>query len=156
VVDFEGLQEKAAQLFKTSVLIIAQEFMYTEFDWRIGVLGGEPLFACRYYMADQHWQIYNHAAHRVGHRTGGSDTMPIAAAPARVVQLAKKASGLIGGGLYGVDIKQNGDHFVVIEINDNPNIDAGIEDRYLGQRLYQQVIEYFLRQVETRRYRGAG
>lgn len=151
----EELKEKAGVLFKKSVLIIAQEFMYTEFDWRIGVLGGVPLFACRYYMADNHWQIYNHRAQRAGNRSGGFDTIPVEAVPAEIIQLAVKSCRLIGKGLYGVDIKQSGDRFVVIEINDNPNIDAGIEDQYLGPRLYQRVIEYFLRRVENHRYLGS-
>ncbi len=38
-------------------LLVAQEFVPTDFDWRIGVLGGEPLYACRYFMASGHWQI---------------------------------------------------------------------------------------------------
>ena len=29
-------------MLEDSDLILAQEFMYTEYDWRIGVLDGEP------------------------------------------------------------------------------------------------------------------
>ena len=38
-------------LFEKSSILLAQEFTPTEFDWRIGILNGEPLFACKYYMA---------------------------------------------------------------------------------------------------------
>ena len=31
--------------------------MPTDFDWRIGVLEGKALYACRYFMARKHWQI---------------------------------------------------------------------------------------------------
>jgi glutathione synthase/RimK-type ligase-like ATP-grasp enzyme len=50
--------------------------------------------------------------------------------------IAVKTANLIGNGRYGVDIKQREDQFVAIELNENPNIDAGVEDDYLGQDLY--------------------
>jgi len=40
---------------------------------------------------------------------------------------------------------------VVIEVNDNPNIDAGVEDKVLGQQLYERIMEEFLRRMEARR-----
>ena len=49
------------QLFKISDIVIVQEFLPSEYDWRIGVLDNTPLFACKYYMAKNHWQIYNWA-----------------------------------------------------------------------------------------------
>ena len=39
-----GAQALADELFEDTDLLIAQKFMPTEFDWRVGVLGGEPLF----------------------------------------------------------------------------------------------------------------
>ena len=36
--------------------------MPTEYDWRVGVLGGQPLFAVHYLMAKKHWQIVKHKA----------------------------------------------------------------------------------------------
>ena len=72
-------------------------------------------------------------------------------APSEVVKLALKATASIGDGLYGVDLKQNGDRVVVIEINDNPSIDAGVEDDYLGEDLYRRIMEEFLRRLERKR-----
>ncbi|MCU0356191.1 MAG: hypothetical protein MUE95_01290 [Cyclobacteriaceae bacterium] len=46
-------------MFRDSDLLIAQEFLPTAFDWRVGVLNGKALFVCKYYMADKHWQILN-------------------------------------------------------------------------------------------------
>src|SRR5690554_7706200 len=43
----EELESALAQLFEHSSLILAQEYIYTDFDWRIGVLNGKPLYACR-------------------------------------------------------------------------------------------------------------
>ena len=36
-----------------------------------------------------------------------------------------------GDGLYGVDLKDVDGRAIVIEINDNPSIDAGVEDQVL-------------------------
>jgi glutathione synthase/RimK-type ligase-like ATP-grasp enzyme len=40
---------------------------------------------------------------------------------------------------------------VVIEVNDNPNLDAGVEDRVLGEDLYRQVIGEFVERLDRRR-----
>jgi glutathione synthase/RimK-type ligase-like ATP-grasp enzyme len=68
-----------------------------------------------------------------------------------VLKAALKAARLMGNGLYGVDLKQSGDQVVVIEVNDNPNIDAGVEDAWLGEDLYRQVMLEFLRRMEAKR-----
>jgi hypothetical protein len=60
-----------------------------------------------------------------------------------------KASQTIGNGLYGVDVKEKDGKGYVIEVNDNPNIDRGIEDKYLGDELYRQVMAEFLRRMEN-------
>ena len=39
----------------------------------------------------------------------------------------------------------------MIEVNDNPNIDAGVEDAWLGEDLYRQVMLEFLRRMEAKR-----
>ncbi len=147
----DELKERSKELFQSSVLVLAQEFMYTDFDWRIGVLGGRPLFACKYFMSAGHWQIYNHSA-KSSLRSGGFETMAIEQAPIEAIKLAVKACSLIGNGLYGVDIKQSGDRFTVIEINDNPNIDAGVEDVHLGKLCYLRVMEHFFSEMERYRY----
>lgn len=45
--------------------------------------------------------------------------------------------------MYGVDIKEKDDKVYIIEINDNPSIDAGFEDRLLGDELYNTIMQYF-------------
>ena len=150
VEDQEQLLAASAELFERSVLILAQEFFYTEYDWRIGVLNRKPIFACQYFMSKGHWQIYDHSpdAEEV---SGDFRTMPVHEAPRKVVELAVKTANLIGDGLYGVDLKQAGDKVVVIEVNDNPNIDCGVEDVYLGDDLYKLVLEEFVRRLEVKR-----
>jgi glutathione synthase/RimK-type ligase-like ATP-grasp enzyme len=150
VQDREEMLEATAQLFEHSVLLLAQEFFYTEYDWRIGILNRKPIFACQYFMSKGHWQIYNHKA-KGGEINGECRTMAVHEAPRAVVELALRTANLIGNGLYGVDLKQSGDKVVVIEVNDNPNLDAGIEDAYLKDDLYSLVLEEFVRRLEIKR-----
>ena len=37
--------------------MIAQEWLPTAFDWRVGVFDRRPLFVCKYFMAPGHWQV---------------------------------------------------------------------------------------------------
>jgi glutathione synthase/RimK-type ligase-like ATP-grasp enzyme len=145
----EAFEADAERLFHDSELLLAQEFVPTEFDWRVGVLAGEPLFVCRYYMARKHWQIYRHEGGRV--QSGASDTLAVEDAPARVVETAVKAAGLMGDGLYGVDIKVIGGRPRVIEVNDNPSVDAGVEDAVLKDALYERIMRVFLERLDARR-----
>lgn len=141
------LRQKIAKLFKSSDFLIAQEFLPTDFDWRVGVLNNEPLFVCRYYMSEKHWQIYNHAK-SARSKGGAADTVPIENTPAEVIQTALAATKLIGNGLYGVDLKQRGDDVYVIEVNDNPNIDSGVEDQIGGAEVYQRIMKNLLQRIE--------
>jgi glutathione synthase/RimK-type ligase-like ATP-grasp enzyme len=75
-------------------------------------------------------------------------------APAKVVKNALKAANLIGDGMYGVDIKQVGSRCYIIEINDNPNVDAGNEDGVLKDALYREVMGVFLKRIEERKRGG--
>ncbi|MGS0466511.1 hypothetical protein ACU8V3_04580 [Cobetia marina] len=68
-----------------------------------------------------------------------------------MIKAALKATRLIGDGLYGVDLKQLEDRVVVIEVNDNPNLDAGVEDVVLGRELYHRVMQVFLERMQARR-----
>lgn len=147
--DQKELQKSLTQFFKTSDLILIQPFIPTEYDWRIGVLDNKPLFACRYYMAKGHWQIYNWGTS--GQEIEGRhETMPLHAVPEAIIKTALKASRLIGDSLYGVDIKSHGDKHYVIEVNDNPNVDFGIEDQIMGEALYQQIMAVFLQRIRRK------
>jgi glutathione synthase/RimK-type ligase-like ATP-grasp enzyme len=143
------LEATAATLFEESDVILAQEFMYTEFDWRVGVLNRQPIFVCQYLMAKKHWQIVKHSTDG-RFEQGSFKTMLVDEAPKAVVDIAVKAAGLIGNGLYGVDLKQNDRGIFVIEINDNPNIDTGVEDLRLKDELYKIIVREFIRRLDGR------
>ncbi|MCK7575880.1 MAG: RimK family protein [Chromatiales bacterium] len=148
--DRASLTRIAARLFKESDLILAQEYLYTPFDWRIGILGRRPLYACKYLMSRDHWQIVKHESDG-RHVEGEHETLAIADVPSAVIRTALKAADLIGDGLYGVDLKETPTGPVVIEVNDNPSLDAGVEDRVLGDELYARLIAEFVQRLDRRR-----
>jgi glutathione synthase/RimK-type ligase-like ATP-grasp enzyme len=141
-------RRKVLELLEGSDMLIGQEFLRTDFDWRIGVLDRKPLFACKYFMAAGHWQIYNNSAEDKDDYSGDFETMPVELAPRKVVSTALKAANLIGNGLYGVDIKDFHGRPIVIEVNDNPSIDAGVEDKILRHTLYDRIMEVFYQRME--------
>ena len=145
------LHARVPELLAKSDLIVAQEWMPTNFDWRVGALDGRVIFVCKYYMADGHWQIIDHAS---GGNEGPVEALAIGEAPEDMVHIALQAAQLIGDGLYGVDIKQVGNRYCVVEINDNPNMDAGNEDGVLKDALYREVMGVFLRRLEQRTQGG--
>ena len=148
------LHEQLRSFLKKSELVVAQEFVHSDFDWRIGVMAGKPLFACKYFMARGHWQIQR-VVHGGGREYGRYETLRVEDAPARATNLAVRAANAIGDGLYGVDIKQAGGRFYVMEINDNPNVDAGVEDAVLKDELYLAIMRTFYERMESRG-RGPG
>ena len=143
------LKRSVDALLKESELIIAQQFLPTAFDWRVGVLDGRPLYVCQYFMAPGHWQVIKRESER--RVEGRTVAISVGETPEIVVRTALRAANLIGNGLYGVDLKQTGSQCHLIEVNDNPNIDHGNEDQVLGNALYREVMGVFARRVREKR-----
>jgi glutathione synthase/RimK-type ligase-like ATP-grasp enzyme len=143
----EQLEAGLQKLLSRSDLAVVQSFFPTDFDWRVGILDREPLYVCRYFMAQGHWQIYHHGGKRA--KEGEAETLPVEDAPRDVIDLALKAANAIGDGLYGVDVKTVNGQSVLIEVNDNPNIDRGVEDAVLGDALYEKVMKVFRARVDA-------
>jgi glutathione synthase/RimK-type ligase-like ATP-grasp enzyme len=134
-------------MFQKSELVIAQEFLPTPFDWRVGIIDSQVLFVCKYFMAAEHWQIVNWNGKQV--QDGEVASIPPDQAPSGLLKTALKATALIGKSLYGVDMKEVDGKFYVIEINDNPNIDSGIEDKVSKEKLYTTIMDVFLNKIKT-------
>lgn len=146
-----AFHEGAQKLLDRSELIIAQQFIPTAFDWRVGILDRKPLFVCRYHMAHKHWQIQK-TEHTGRTIYGRVDTLAVEDAPEKVIKTALRAANLIGDGLYGVDLKETADgRCYVIEVNDNPSIDASLEDAVLKDELYRRVMQTFLNRIEHKK-----
>jgi len=139
------LDDVLEAFFEQSELVVAQEWVPTDFDWRVGVLDGRALFVCKYMMAPGHWQVIKREPGK--HVEGKTISLTIGETPEIVIKTAVHAASVIGDGLYGVDLKQVGEHCYVIEVNDNPNIDAGNEDGVLKDALYREVLGVFLRRI---------
>ncbi len=146
----EELIAKITELHAKSDIIIGQEFMQTDFDWRIGIIDRTPLFASKYFMAKKHWQIVARAGGK--EIEGDHETLAIEDAPPLIVETALKAANLIGDGLFGVDMKEVDGKPYVIEVNDNPNIDAGVEDEILKKELYSRIISVFAKRIDKIRH----
>ena len=143
----EEFKRVVEELFEETDLLLAQKFLPTEFDWRVGVLSGEPLFVCQYRMARGHWQIVKHRADGSS-REGGFRTFELDQAPKELLDVAGRAAKPIGEGFYGVDIKQTDHGFVVMEVNDNPNLEHGIEDAVGKDEVWVRLLKWFTERFE--------
>lgn len=146
----EEYQELVSAMLKKSELIIAQEYSPSDYDWRIGILDDKPFYACRYYMAKGHWQIYNWDASEKDDQDGNADCLPIEQVPKKILEVALKSAKIMGKGLYGIDVKEVNGKPLVIEINDNPNIDFGVEDGYYGDQVYMDILSALKNRLEKK------
>jgi glutathione synthase/RimK-type ligase-like ATP-grasp enzyme len=138
-----SFREIAKRFFRKSDVLVVQKFMPTAFDWRVGVLNGEVLYVCKYMIPKGRWK---HGVKLRGKPTfiwGRTVAMKRENAPAKLKEVALKACSIIGNGLYGVDIKEFGGEYVVVEVNDNPSIYAGYED-LRNKDVYEKIIKFLV------------
>lgn len=147
----ELLQEKLNHLFAISELVVAQAYVQSAYDWRVGILDGKVLFVCKYHMAKNHWQIINWQSKIKRDQSGAVESIRVEDAPAKVIDYALRASMAMGDGFYGVDLKVSGDQVYVIEVNDNPNVDYRIEDQILEDELYRKIMRTIYQRIEDSR-----
>lgn len=150
----EELKEKLDNFLDRSDLIIAQEFMPTDFDWRIGILDKKPLYACKYFMAKGHWQILkwkNPHDMNSAVKDGDAHVFPISEVPERVLKTALRAANLVGDGFYGVDLKEIKGKAYVVEVNDNPTVEAGVEDEVQKRQLYVTIMRSILNRIKLKK-----
>jgi glutathione synthase/RimK-type ligase-like ATP-grasp enzyme len=100
-------------------------------------------------MAGSHWQIVDWKKPSV--ELGNAEAVRIEDVPEGVIRMALRASRLIGDGLYGIDIKTFDSRNYVIEINDNPSIDSGIEDEVMKEGLYTRIMNHFMENVRRKK-----
>jgi glutathione synthase/RimK-type ligase-like ATP-grasp enzyme len=138
VSDIADFFKVARRFIKLSDWIVVQQYVESKYDWRIGVLDGELLFACKYTIPSVTFKIQ---ASVNGHIVYcGVDSVPPEDVPPHVIQLGIDAGNAIGRGLYGVDIKNNNGDAYVIEVNDNPSIESGEDDCY--PRVFETIISH--------------
>ncbi|MCX6826170.1 MAG: RimK family alpha-L-glutamate ligase [candidate division Zixibacteria bacterium] len=122
--------------------VVAQRFIQSEFDWRVGVLAGEALYVCQYVIPKKRWKIttYTGNGREISGNVKGFDLTSV---NPKLIETAVRAAKAIGNGLYGIDLKQVGDEFVVIEVNDNPTIAEDEEDQK-APYIYEKLIRYLV------------
>ncbi len=129
-----------------SDVILLQRYTPSAFDWRVGVLCGDPLYAARYHIPKGGWRIHDTPAGATKKEWAKIEPVQLGQVPYAVMQAALTACRVIGGGLYGVDLKQREDgSVVVIEVNDNPNIDPGGE-LPKGSPIFGQILDRIARE----------
>lgn len=131
----------ARRFIKMSDWIVVQQFIESKYDWRVGVLDGKLLYACKYTIPSVTFKIQ---ASVNGHIVYcGVESVPSHDMPPCVITLGIEAANAIGKGLYGVDIKNtNGDAYV-IEVNDNPSLESGEDTCY--PNVYHTIVSHLMK-----------
>lgn len=141
----------AKRFLRMSDWIVVQEYIPSKYDWRVGVLNGEFLYACRYVIPSQTFKIQ---ASVNGHLVYcGVESVLQDEVPSEIIDLGIEAGNAIGKGLYGVDIKEKDGRLYVIEVNDNPSLDGGEDVQYPD--VYRRIISFLVSgdsSLDTRSY----
>ena len=140
VSNVDELLKIARRFFKLSDWIVVQEYIESRFDWRVGVINGQLLYACRYIIPSETFKIQ---ASVNGHIVYCDvESVPADQVPSQVIELGRQAGNAIGNGLYGVDIKESNGKLYVIEVNDNPSLEGGEDAHYPD--MFQKIISYLM------------
>ena len=138
VASVNELLKIAKRFFKLSDWIVVQEYIESRFDWRVGVLDGSLLYACRYIIPSETFKIQ---ASVNGHIVYCDvESVPADQVPPEVIELGMAAGNAIGKGMYGVDIKESNGKLYVIEVNDNPSLEGGEDAHYPD--MFRKIISY--------------
>jgi glutathione synthase/RimK-type ligase-like ATP-grasp enzyme len=138
-----GFRRICKRFFRRSDVIVAQRFLPTQFDWRLGILDDEVLYACKYFIPKGRWKHGTRIRGRDRIVWGRTKTIPRIETPSRLQEVGVSACKAIGAGLFGVDLKEVNGDFLIVEVNDNPSIYAGEEDRK-DRDIYRKIIQYLI------------
>jgi len=128
----------ARRFIRLSDWIVVQQYIESRYDWRVGVIGGQLLYACKYTIPSDTFKIQ---ASVNGHLVYcGVESVTPDKVPPHVIRLGIDAANAIENGLYGVDIKNNNGDASVIEVNDNPSIESGEDDCY--PHVFEQIVSH--------------
>ncbi|MGD9679006.1 MAG: RimK family alpha-L-glutamate ligase [Vulcanibacillus sp.] len=125
--------------------IVVQQYFPSNFDWRVITLNGRALAAVKYVFAQNTWRLMDRSedgqmASVIGVKLQDADP--------KLLDIAISAANAIGNSLYGIDLKEVDGEYYVIEVNDNPNIDAGNEDQY-SPNIYKNIIQFLVGEEMT-------
>ncbi len=118
--------------------LVVQQYMPSDFDWRVITLAGKVLAVVRYRFAPQGWRTMDRSAEG---EWASVEAVPRDQGEPRLLEVALAAANAIGSSLYGIDVKEIDGDYYVIEVNDNPTIAAGEEDQ-ANPEIYGEIIRY--------------
>lgn len=118
--------------------LVVQQYLPSEFDWRVLTLNGSLLAVIRYVFVQDKWKLMERGKEGEWAQV---IAVPRDEANPKLVSVALQAADAIGKSLYGVDLKEIDGEFYVIEVNDNPTIEADGEDA-ADPEIYHEIIRY--------------
>lgn len=138
VVDEEAFVRVGRRFLRRADRIVVQQYLPSEFDWRVVTLNGAVLAVVRYVFVPDRWKLMDRGEHGEWAQV---EAIPRDRADPELLRVATAAADAIGRSLYGVDVKEIGGAYYVIEVNDNPTLAAGEEDQ-ADPDLYARIIAY--------------
>lgn len=129
--------EITKHLLRKAKVLVLQEYIKSDFDWRVGILRNEVLYLCKYCIPEGGWKVKS----KISGRNVWGDTiaLPRESIAPELKDISISLSRCVGNGLYGLDVKETDSGYKVIEINDNPSIYDGYEDS-ADTDIYEKII----------------
>ncbi len=129
--------EISKHMIRKSKVLVIQEYLLSDFDWRVGVLQNRILYLCKYCIPKGGWKVKS----KINGKNVWGDTIaiPRESISPELKEICTALSKYVGDGLYGLDVKETNDGYKVIEINDNPSIYEGYEDA-VDKDIYEKII----------------
>ncbi len=136
----EDILKIGRRFFRRADIIILQQYIPSKFDYRVVLLDKKVISVVKYHMNGNSWRIVDmdENGRKVECSVEGVDIDNV---DEKLINVALEAGNSIGNGLYGVDLKDIDGEYFVIEVNDNPNIDHGLEDQK-SPKIYEWIIKY--------------
>ncbi len=130
--------ELTKHLLRKAKVLVLQEYIRSDFDWRVGVLRNEVLYLCKYCIPEGGWKVKS----KINGKNvwGNTVALPRESIATELKDICISLSKRVGNGLYGLDVKETDSGYKVIEINDNPSIYDGYEDS-VDMDIYEKIID---------------
>lgn len=126
------------QFLRRSKILVIQEYIQSDFDWRVGILQNRVLYLCKYCIPSGGWKVKS----KINGKNVWGDTVavPRESISPELENICISLSKCAGDGLYGLDVKETDEGYKVIEINDNPSLYKGYEDA-VDADIYEKIID---------------
>ncbi|MCZ7372950.1 MAG: RimK family alpha-L-glutamate ligase, partial [Candidatus Methanoperedens sp.] len=129
--------EISKKFLRKSKILIVQEYIMSDFDWRVGILENKILYLCKYCIPEGGWKVKSNINGK--NVWGDTIALPRDSISPELKDVCIDLSKCVGDGLYGLDVKETDNGYKVIEINDNPSLYEGYEDT-VDSDIYEKII----------------